>query len=227
MQKFFITATGTEIGKTFVTAAICWQLRQFGKNVTAIKPVISGYSPTDLNCDSARILKSCGIVPSHETMKVISPWRYEAALAPNMAAAIEGNPVDMNELVAFCRDHAAINTDVAICEGVGGLMAPINNEFTVLDWLQALAWPIILVAGSYLGTISHTLTSLDALKMRGLVPKAVVISESENSSVSFTDTVTTLEKFISPSIAIVTIPRVFDQETPWTQVPSLDRLYSV
>src|SRR5271170_2710815 len=101
MKSFFITSTGTDIGKTLTTCSLCWQMRNHGKTVTALKPVISGYNPLDLNNDSAKILKSCGLTPTPVLMETISPWRYAQPIAPNMAAALRGNPVDFNALVKF------------------------------------------------------------------------------------------------------------------------------
>jgi len=87
--SFFITGTGTEIGKTLVTTALCWQLKERGFNVTALKPVVSGFDADDMESDSALILKSCGLKPSEKMIKTISPWQFAAPLAPNMAASKE------------------------------------------------------------------------------------------------------------------------------------------
>jgi dethiobiotin synthetase len=224
MRPFFITASGTNVGKTLVTTALCSQLQQEGKAVTAIKPVISGYNPKDMGCDSALILRSCGVTPTPQLMEVISPWRYEAFLAPNMAAAIEGNPVDLNKLVEFCREHTSVESDIVLCEGVGGIMAPINDQHTVLDWIQELAWPVIMVCGSYLGAISHTLTAIESLKARGVSPKALILSETDGSTVLLADTATTLEKFLPPSIPIVKLPLIAPQDEIWTKVPLISWL---
>jgi len=147
MQPFFITSTGTNIGKTLVTTALVWQLRQAGKMVTALKPVISGYDPNDAQSDSALILQSYGLTPAHDLAASISPWRYTIPLAPNMAAAKEGKPVEFEKLVAFCREHMALASDIVLVEGVGGVMVPLDNAHTVLDWMVALGWPVILVGG--------------------------------------------------------------------------------
>ena len=88
--QFFITSTGTGIGKTLVTASLCWQLQKEGESVTALKPVISGYDATDLTNDSAQILMGCGVEPTPSAQEAISPWRFRAPLAPTMAAAKDG-----------------------------------------------------------------------------------------------------------------------------------------
>lgn len=220
MQPYFITSSGTGIGKTLLTCTLCWQLRHSGSKVTPLKPVISGFDPGDDGNDSARILKSCGLSPTPEMMATISPWRYAPELAPNMAAMQENKPApQLDELIAFCRGHEAVDTDVLLVEGVGGVMVPLNDRHTVLDWMQALGWPVILVVGSYLGSISHTLSALEVIKQRGLRVAALVVCESEHSAVSLADTVKTVEQFIADDIAVVKLPRAGGQLEPWKSQP--------
>lgn len=221
MRPFFITSTGTDIGKTLVTTSLCYQLRQLGRTVTALKPVVSGFSPEDMQSDAALILQSCGLKPSLALMQSISPWRYEAALAPNLAAEKEGKAVDIDKIITFCREHAELNSDFLLVEGAGGVMAPISHSATVLDWIEALNWPSILVCGSYLGALSHTLTACEALKKRALPLRAVIVTESEGSTVSLADTVATLEKFLPRKIPIVKIARLRARDALWEQMPLL------
>lgn len=220
MQPFFITSSGTDIGKTLVTTTLCWQLRHQGKKVTALKPVISGYDPRDEYCDSALILKSCGLTPTPALMETISPWRFSLPISPNMAASKEGqSPVSLAELTTFCHEHASLPTDILLVEGVGGVMVPLNEEHTVLDWIGELNWPVILVVGSYLGALSHTLTAVEVLHARGQTIRAIMVSSSPASAVSSEDTVTTLGKFISKDIPIIKIPRVAGKTELWRNMP--------
>ena len=154
-------------------------------------------------------------------METISPWHYSVALAPNMAAAREGNPVDLDKLVQFCLDHTTLASDILLVEGVGGIMVPLNNQHTVLDWMEALQWPVILVAGSYLGSISHTLTAAQVLKARGLEIHAVVICESYYRAVDLIDTATTLETFLPKSVPVIKIPRMASSEEAWKYTPAI------
>lgn len=220
MRPFFITSSGTDVGKTHVMATVCWQLKQSGKKVTALKPVMSGYNNAD-ESDAARILKSCGIAPTEALIDTITPWRFSAALAPNMAAAAEKKPLlALENVVQFCRDHTTLTNDVLLVEGVGGMMVPLNDTQTVLDWMKALNWPIILVVGSYLGTISHTLTAIEVLAKHGLAIRALVVNQSPNSDVRIEDTVTTFEKFISQDIPIIKLPRS-DKPEAWQHMPPI------
>lgn len=227
MQKLFITSSGTGIGKTLVTCALAWQLRQKGRKTCALKPVISGYDPSDMGSDAAQIVSACGQEATVGAMEAISPWRYKAPLAPNMAAAQEGMPVDMKALADFCTLHASKGYDALLVEGVGGIMAPVTDEQTVLDWMCALGWPVVLVVGSYLGSISHTLTAIEVLTAYGLPIRGIVLSESEGSGVKLADTRSTLEKFLPEAIPFLTIPRQNPSDRPWEAVPPLDRLYEL
>ncbi len=208
MDKFFITATGTEIGKTFVTTALCRELIEDGKKVVALKPVISGYDYGDRRSDSALILQSLGKEVTEENVAKISPWRFTAPLSPNMAAGEEGKNISFEELVNFCKKHEEFDADILLVEGVGGVCVPLNDKYTVLDLMAELKdWKIILVTGSYLGSISHTLTAAHTLLASNIKLHAVIVNESENSTVSLAETVNTLKNFMKKPIDIITLPR--------------------
>lgn len=208
MQKFFITATGTGIGKTFITKILCEQFITSGKKVIALKPIISGYDEADMNSDTALILQSCNLPITQENIDAISPWRFTEPLSPNMAADREGKSIDFSELIDFCKSKENTKADVLLIEGVGGVYVPLNNHYTVLDWIKALeGWKIILVTGSYLGSISHTLSTIASLKSKGLALNYLVISESENSTVPLDETIKTLQLFIDKSVTIIKVKR--------------------
>ena len=119
--------------------------------------MISGYTPaTHRDSDTAVLLDSLGSDHSQDAIDRMSPFRFEAPLSPDMAAAREGRQIDFEALLQFCRDCAAGPEDILLIEGVGGVMVPLTRDKTVLDWIEAIDAPCLLVAGSYLGTISHT-----------------------------------------------------------------------
>ncbi|MGB7783423.1 MAG: dethiobiotin synthase, partial [Pseudolabrys sp.] len=164
MAAYFVTSTGTDIGKTFVTAALIRYMRESNQPVAALKPIVSGYdSSVAETSDPAVLLAALGRRMSADEVERIAPWRFRAPLAPDLAAAREGRRVDFVELVEFSR--AAINgaKGPLFIEGVGGIMVPLDGRRTVLDWMTALDIPLLLIVGGYLGTISHTLTALDVL----------------------------------------------------------------
>jgi dethiobiotin synthetase len=181
MPSIFVTATGTGIGKTFVACALVRALRAARRPVQALKPVATGIDPAALEgSDTALLLGALGFAVTPEAMDTISPWRFRAPLAPNMAARREGRRIHLDGVVAFCQ-HALAAAGMetwTVIEGIGGVMAPVDDYHTVLDWMAALGARVLLVAGSYVGTISHTLTALHVLDRRGLFPAAVIISQS-------------------------------------------------
>ncbi len=208
MTAVFITATGTDIGKTFVAAGLIRHLRGAGRAVDAIKPVVSGFDADAWqNSDPAALLAALGRPIASEEVERISPWRFKAPLSPHMAAQREGRAIAFPEVVEFCRRSMAGRRGLLLIEGIGGIMVPLDEHRTVLDWMSVLRIPIILVAGSYVGTMSHTLTSLEVLVRRNLNVAAVVVSESEASAASLEDTVATVQRFAN-SIDVVGISRL-------------------
>ncbi|HWD29052.1 MAG TPA: dethiobiotin synthase [Rhizomicrobium sp.] len=201
MSAYFVTATGTDIGKTFVTAGLVRYLRAQGKAVRALKPIISGIDDLAAS-DTGALLAALGEPVTRESVARLSPWRFKEPLSPDMAAAREGRVVPFDDLVTFCR--SAIGDDTLFIEGVGGILVPLDDHNLVRDWVRALGLPLIVVAGSYLGTISHTLTALEA--MAGLRIAALVLNESETSPVPLAETAATLARF-APGVPIVPVPR--------------------
>lgn len=204
MSALFVTATGTDIGKTYVSAALIRQLRARGRNVEALKPVLSGFDPAAPDgSDAAVLLDALGEPLTAETLDAITPWRYRAPLSPDMAAAQEGATVPYEAVVAHCRARMARTPDILLIEGVGGVMVPLAGTLTVLDWLAALDCPALLVTGSYLGTLSHTLTALLALESRGVPLAGIVVNETAGATVGLAETAATLARFTSAPIRIV------------------------
>ncbi len=203
MTAIFITGTGTDIGKTFVATALIRHLREMGRAVDAIKPVVSGFDPAQAgSSDPGLLIKALGLPQTAQEIDRISPWRFKAALSPDLAAAREGRTIDFDTVVSFCLDAIGHSRDILLIEGAGGIMVPLDGEHTMLDLMMALQVPLILVAGSYLGTISHTLTALDAVYRRALQVLAVIVSETPNSTVPLVDTVATIARYAEPVIGL-------------------------
>lgn len=203
MTTYFVTATGTEVGKTYVTCGLIEALRRRGKPVSALKPVISGFDPLDAHfSDTGLILHALGKPINEHSVAEISPWRYRAALSPDMAAAREDRPINIDALIAVCAS-ASSTGGTAFIEGAGGIMSPLAPRFTNLDLIDALDAHVLLVAGTYLGTISHTLTACEALKMRGRDPWTIVLSESPDSPVPPAETARALARYTDVPIIVV------------------------
>ena len=183
-RAVFVAGAGTEIGKTYVTAALTRRLRATGP-VLALKPLASGVAPVDdpafAESDTAHLLAAQGLPVEAATVEACSPWRFAAPLAPDQAAALEGRRLALDEIVGWCHRRIASADGAVVIEGVGGLMSPITEEATNLDWIGALGIPVILVSGSYLGAISHALTAAEVLRLRGLPLRAIAVSETEGA----------------------------------------------
>jgi dethiobiotin synthetase len=203
MTAMFITATGTDIGKTFVTAGLTRALHAAGRNPLALKPVISGFDMADLAASDTGILLAamkCALTPAQAAR--ISPWRFKAPLSPDMAARLENTELDFGALLAFCRDRIAAN-DTVLVEGAGGVMSPLDDARTMRDWIAELDIPVMLVTGSYLGAISHCLTALQVLVKPAYT---IVVSESAESTVDLDDTVRTIARF-ADGVPVIALPR--------------------
>lgn len=212
MKSIFITSSGTETGKTFVTTLLLRQLRARGIAVRAIKPVISGYSDNGAGAsDTGLLLASMGLSVNRENIASVSPWRFAAPLAPSMAARAEGARIELREVVEFCRNARHGQEQFLLIEGVGGVMVPLNDTDTVCDWIRALEIPALLVGGSYLGSISHTLSALKVLQGSFIPVAAIVVSESMASTVPLNDTVAEIACFCG-GIRVLALPRLADPE---------------
>jgi len=213
MSAVFVSATGTGVGKTFVTAGLIRHCRARGETVDAFKPVVSGFDPAALAAsDPGVLLAALGRPLTLEEAQRISPWRFAAPLSPDMAAAREGRAIDFGALVKLCGGVVAGRSDRLFIEGIGGIMVPLDATHTVLDLITALRLPLILVAGSYVGTLSHTLTALQVLARRNIDLAAVVVSESEDSAAPLDETVATIARF-ADSIDVIAMPRLAEGAT--------------
>lgn len=220
MNAFFITGAGTDIGKTFVACGLIRTLRAQGRAVSAVKPVVSGFEDAGARTsDPGQLLTALGRDVTADGIAAICPWRFAAPLSPDMAAAKENRAIDFDAVVAFSR--TAADDGVLLVEGVGGVMVPLDARHTTLDWMTALGFPVIVVGGSYLGAISHTLSAVEVLRGRGLTITAVVVSESANSMVPLDTTAQSVARFAAPCVT-VKLPRAFPlQDAAFTALAGL------
>jgi dethiobiotin synthetase len=210
MTAMFVTATGTDVGKTFVARGMIRQLRARGLAVDALKPVITGYDPQIAHLsDTGRLLVALGRALTPRQINQVSPIRLREPLSPDHAARIEGRPIDFKALNTFCRTAISRHRGALLIEGIGGIMAPLDDRHTVLDWLIEIDVPAILVTGSYVGTLSHTLTALDVLERNAIKIAAVVVNESPGSAATLDDTADTIRRF-TDNIDVFALPRLAD-----------------
>lgn len=178
MRAFFVTATGTDIGKTYLSVRLLAACRASGMQVAATKPVMSGFSEAELEqSDAGRLLAAMGEAVTPEAVSRICLHRLTPPLAPNIAMRQAGIQQDFQEILRFVRMRLASETDLHLVEGAGGVMSPLTDDSLQTDLMAALGLPVILVTAPYLGSISHTLTAMDAIAARGLALAALVVSE--------------------------------------------------
>lgn len=180
-MNYLILGTGTDIGKSFLVENLCRILPQ----VTAIKPVCTGFLYSDQNSDPARILTALNLEISEANLNEISPWRFAEPCSPHFL----DEQIDFFAVRNFCQKKILeAGKKTLLIEAAGGVMTPINNQKTFLDLATELKIPVLLVAGNYLGAISHTLSAVEALKSKGVVVKRIIVNEREESKWSIVKT---------------------------------------
>jgi dethiobiotin synthetase len=227
----FVTGTGTEVGKTIVAAAIARTIAASGASVTVFKPAVTGldeYSADGPKSghighfqahrpegepDHALLRRAAASGQSDEE---IAPYRYGPPASPHLAAEMAGEEIQPARLVAAAR-AAAASAEALVCEGVGGLLVPLCRGYLVRDLAIELALPLAIAAPPGLGTINHTLLTIEAARAAGLTVRAVVLtpwpadpSEIERSN---RETIETLGK-----VPVETLPRL-DLSAPKTWPP--------
>ncbi len=173
----FVTGTDTGIGKTWTACALLWSIVAAGLRTGAYKPACSG-AEFDAQGepvweDIERLSAACGGVWPKER---ICPQRFLAPLAPPAAAAAEGRCVDDSAVLAGAAWWDG-QVDLLIVEGAGGWLAPLTENRTMADLAVELGYPVVLVAANRLGTINHTLLTLESIRQRGLPVAAVVLND--------------------------------------------------
>ncbi|HEV8389450.1 MAG TPA: dethiobiotin synthase, partial [Dongiaceae bacterium] len=175
--------------------------------VGAYKPLLSGFDPALVaESDAGRLLAALGRPLDADSLDDISPWRYTAAISADAAAAKEGKQVDYAAVLSGARAFLQGPYDFALIEGAGGVMAPLSDDRTMLDLAADLELPAILVVGSYLGTISHSLTALSMLEARQVPIALIVMNETADSTVPLAENALALARRW-PSAPVRALPR--------------------
>jgi dethiobiotin synthetase len=167
----FVTGTGTEVGKTVVAATIAHTLAAEGQRVHVFKPAVTGLDE-GVETDHALLRRASG---SDQTDDQIAPYRYGPPASPHLAAALAGDEIDPERLRQAART-AAEDADVLVCEGVGGLLVPLSPTYLVRDLAADLGYPQVVVASPGLGTINHTLLTIESARTAGLHVAAIVLN---------------------------------------------------
>lgn len=184
MRGVFVTGTGTEVGKTVVAAVLARAQAAAGRRVHVFKPAVSGldeYPATGRGVG----WESAPELPDHELLRLaagssqsddeIAPHRYGPPVSPHLGAELAGEAVDPGRLAAAARS-AAEGAELLVCEGVGGFLVPLAGAYLMRDLARELALPVVVVASAGLGTINHTLLTVEAVRAAGLTVGAIVLN---------------------------------------------------
>ncbi len=170
IRGLFVTGTDTGVGKTLVAAGLCAAFRRSGIDVGVMKPFETGFVSS--TSDSDFLKKAAGVEDSLES---VTPYRLKFPLSPFAAAQIEGVPIHLSRIdrafAALSKKHHGL-----IVEGAGGLLVPITRKATMADLAVRLRVPLLIVARTNLGTLNHSLLTLEVAKSKGIPVVGIVFN---------------------------------------------------
>ena len=170
---YFITGTDTGVGKTTLTTLLLLHLRRRGIHALGMKPFCSG---------GGRDIRLISAAQDHElSERELNPYRFSKPLAPGACAASKG--ITLRDVTAAVR-RVKRQCDVLLVEGAGGVQVPLTRSFAVIDLIDRLKSPAIIVAANKLGTINHTLLTVDALRARNVETQSVVLMNQKRGDAS-------------------------------------------
>ena len=201
MEKgVFVTGSDTGVGKTVIAGAIAAAIKAHGLDVGVMKPVASGAKEIEgkLVSEDAVYLKK--IIDSTDDDDLVNPVRLKPSIAPTMAASKSGVPIDIDKIWK-AYEVLTNKHDFVVVEGIGGLMVPVDDTLIVADLVLKMDLPLVIVSGDYLGTINHTLLTVEYARSRNLRIKGIIINMLKSDD----DFVREIEKH-SPVPILGTIP---------------------
>lgn len=210
MKKIFVISSGTGVGKTLVSCALSKNLLEAGESFITLKPVISGFEFEDTPNDLYQLMLAQNIEYSRNNIGKFAKAIYSLPLSPDMAAEKEGKDMpNVRILKEFIEAQEGCNN--CIIEGVGGIMVPLNNSETYLNFINqtynANRDETVLVLGSYLGSLSHSLTCLEVLRNNKIKIDNIIISQNLNEGdelyINVEDTKNSLQNFYGGKIIAV------------------------
>lgn len=199
MSSYFVTGTDTDAGKTVASAAILSILLNRGVDSVPVKPAQTGCDIKDGELDAPDLdftIKITGVKIESDDKDLLSPYRYQPACSPHLAAEMLGEEIELDKIINSV-EKLKKKHDSVIVEGAGGIMVPINNNEMMIDLMSKLNLPVILTARPGLGTINHTLLSLSVLRSRNINIAGVIICATEPLKGDFIeeDNIKSIEKY--------------------------------
>lgn len=213
----FFVGTDTGVGKTVVTTAVTRHLKRQGHGIRVCKPVATGAVWIDGHWISEDTQRLAGAAET-TAFEQITPWSFPDPVAPPVAARMRGVSLDL-ESIAAAVERQGRPDSILLVEGVGGLLCPLTDRQTVADLAALLGLPLVVVARRSLGTLNHTLLTLEVAQARGLAVAGVVVNET-TPPLSLAEA-TNIEELRSrirvPLLAVIP----FQTETSWAELPAV------
>jgi len=176
MEKgVFVTGSNTGVGKTVIAGAIAAAIKAHGLDVGVMKPVASGAKEIDGSLVSEDVVFLKKIIDSTDDDDLVSPIRLKPPIAPTIAAVKSGVPIDIDK-VWKAYEVLSNRHDFVVVEGIGGLMVPVDDTLFVADLVRKMDLPLVIVGSDYLGTINHTLLTVEYAKSRNIRIKGIIIN---------------------------------------------------
>lgn len=181
----FVTGTGTGVGKTLCTAVLLQILRDEGLDAVPMKPVQTGAEKDSsgnlIAPDLNFLLQIAGIESRSKELSLMNPYLYQPACSPHLAANLEDRPIEISKITSaffeLLQEHQFV-----IAEGAGGALVPLDSKLLMTDLMRELDLPVVVVANSQLGTINHTLLTLEALRNRGISVLGLILSDQDENA---------------------------------------------
>lgn len=211
---YFVTGTDTDVGKTYIAAALVRHFVEQGYKTIGMKPVAAGVELVAgrlLNIDVAELIKAGNV---DADLVLINPYAFEPAIAPHIAAEQAGVNISL-EKIQQAFDGLKSQADVVVVEGAGGFRVPINQQETMADLAIKLNLPVILVVGIRLGCINHALMTAGSIKAAGLNLVGWVANRIDPNMPVLEENIATLKAMIkAPCIA----------DVAWNEEPSFSQI---
>ena len=212
-SAYFVTGTGTGVGKTLVTSGLLAAARQQGLSTVGLKPVAAGCELTEdglCNEDALALQAQTTLPISYEQ---INPVALEPAIAPHIAAAEAGRQLSADRLAGVCRGVMMQRPDLTLIEGAGGWRVPLNNRETFAELAKIMQLPVILVVGMELGCINLALLTAEAIQHDGLTLAGWVANQAVPGMDRYQENLQTLQRWIPcPMIGEVPYQSELDAE---------------
>ncbi len=163
---FFVSGIDTDAGKSYATGYIAREWNRQGRRTITQKFIQTGNRDISEDIETHRRIMGCGLLDV-DRQRLTMPEIFTYPCSPHLASEIDKRPIDFTKIEAFA-DRLAQAYDTVLVEGAGGLMVPLTRTLLTIDYVAAKGWPLVFVTSGKLGSISHTLLSLEAIRRRGI-----------------------------------------------------------